>query len=117
MGSAVINQLVMMTGESNVNPFYLESQLALTLVIWFYFCLTVLMTQIVFMNVLIAIIADTFDRVWEQRQTYILSSQADILQDWLNVIPPDDIKNRPTLYMYIVEPTFMQDTDNWEGKI
>lgn len=69
------------------------------------------------MNVLIAIISDTFDRVWEQRQTYILSSQADILQDWLNVIPQESNQLRQQLYMYIVEPTFQQDNDGWEGKI
>ena len=79
MWSALLNQLIMMTGESDVGNYYLESQLALNIVIWFWFCCAVLMTQIVFMNVLIAIISDTFDRVWEQRQTYIRSSQADIL--------------------------------------
>ena len=75
------------------------------------------MTQIVFLNVLIAIISDTFDRVWEQRLTYILSSQADVLQDWLFVIEydPDSLK---TLYMYIITPTFQQhDMDRWDGKI
>ena len=30
---------------------------------------------------------------------------------------PFEEDESPDLYMYIVEPTFVQDTDNWEGKI
>ena len=60
------------------------------------------------MNVLIAIISDTFDKVWEQHETYILSSQANILEDWLAIIPNKSSKNyqKRNLYMYIIEPTF-----------
>ena len=63
--SAVITQLIIMTGESDTGTYYIQSELVLNIFIWFWFVCAVLMTQIVFMNVLIAIISDTFDRVWE----------------------------------------------------
>ena len=87
--SAVMTQLIIMTGESLFEERVIEtdSLQIINITVWIWFIAAVLVTQIVFMNVLIAIISDTFDRVWEQRQTYILNSHADILQDWLNVIP------------------------------
>lgn len=57
----------------------MEDDAELTMIVWFWFMGAILMTQIVFLNILIAIISDTFDRVWDSRQTYILSSQADVL--------------------------------------
>ena len=74
------------------------------------------MTNIIFLNVLIAIISDTFERVWEHRQMYILSSQADILCDWINVIEreKDEEKN---LYLYMVTRAFQETNDTWEGKV
>ena len=86
MASAIITQLVIMTGESQFEFLRVEPYSILNFIIWIWFIFAILITQIVFMNVLIAIISDTFDRVWEQRETYILSSQADILEDWLDVI-------------------------------
>lgn len=67
--------------------------------------MAILMTNIIFLNLLIAIISDTFDRVWEHRQTYILSSQADILCDWINVIEREK-DGQKNLYMYMVTRTF-----------
>ena len=95
-----------MTGESQFELLRVEPYSILNFIIWIWFILAILITQIVFMNVLIAIISDTFDRVWEQRETYILSSQADILEDWLDVIHPEQEKMRRKLFMFIIEPTF-----------
>ena len=92
----------------------------MTLVLWAWFLLTLLMTQIVFLNILIAIISDTFDRVWELKWTYIYKSQADILVDWLYVIRAHALDRHDEYYMYVVTPTFEADDDaseTWEGKI
>ena len=113
---ATVNNLLTMGGEYEHEKLYIKDDAFLNIQVWLWFLVSIIMTQIVFLNVLIAIISDTFDRVWEQRLTYILSSQADVLQDWLFVIEydPDSLK---TLYMYIITPTFQHDTDRWDGKI
>lgn len=116
MLSAVMNNILVMAGEYDEGRYYIEEQKAMTIMNWLWFLSAIVMSQIVFLNVLIAIISDTFDRVWEQRQTYILSSQANILQDWLNVFK-HDTEVEKNLYMYIIVPTFQQDLDNWDGKI
>ena len=84
--SATIVQVLTMVGEPYFGNYYIEEAPLLTCTLWIWFLMAILMSNIVFLNVLIAIISDTFDRVWEHRQTYILSSQADILCDWINVI-------------------------------
>ena len=102
--SAVASNVLTLAGEYENEKYSMEDDAELTMIVWFWFMGAILMTQIVFLNILIAIISDTFDRVWDSRQTYILSSQADVLQDWLDVIKHTG--NIKKLYMYIIKPTF-----------
>ena len=116
MMSAMMTELLIMVGEPDGSKYLMKDEYFLTVILWVWFLLAILMTNIVFMNVLIAIISDTFDRVWEHRQTYILSSQADILCDWLNVIKREPIENIE-LFMYTVTPTHTIMAESWDGKI
>merc|ERR1712062_287684 len=70
--SALIVQVLTMIGSPQFDKFYIEEDNFLTTVLWIWFLMAIVMTNIIFLNVLIAIISDTFDRVWEQRETYIL---------------------------------------------
>ena len=72
--SALIVQVLTMIGSPQFDKFYIEEDNFLTTVLWIWFLMAIVMTNIIFLNVLIAIISDTFDRVWEQRETYILDS-------------------------------------------
>lgn len=64
--SAIMSNVLTMAGEYEQDRYYIRSKPGLTIVIWVWFACAILMTQVVFLNVLIAIISDTFDRVWEQ---------------------------------------------------
>ena len=79
---------------------------------------TLIFTQIVFLNTLIAIISDTFERVWDKKSQIILSSKADLLLDWLSIrgLIKIDVNEQ---FLFVVEPTHQDETssDNWEGKI
>lgn len=91
-----------MTGTTTPEAYYISEKPEFTTFMWVWLILAIVMTNIVFMNVLIAIISDTFARVWEQRATYILSSQAYMISDWLTVIPEPD--NLNDVYLYMVTP-------------
>ena len=65
--SAVIVQVLLMIGEPDDDLFYMQESTAYSYILWIWFLLAIVMTNIVFLNVLIAIISDTFERVWDQR--------------------------------------------------
>ena len=87
-------------------------------ILWALFINTLIFTQIVFLNTLIAIISDTFERVWDKKSQIILSSKADLLLDWLSIrgLIKIDVNEQ---FLFVVEPTHQDETssDNWEGKI
>ena len=51
------------------------------------FIVSTIFTQIIFLNMLIAIMSDTFDRVTEVREQSGLREKIDILADFVHVIP------------------------------
>ena len=78
------------------------------------------MTQIFFLNTLIAIISDTFERVWDKRKQIVISSQADLLCDWLSLrgMMQDSVDTHEK-FLYVVQPNKAHGfKDNqWSGKI
>ena len=63
--SAIVNNILTMAGEYEQEKYYMQNDGFLTMIVWFWFICAIFITQIVFLNILIAIISDTFDRVWE----------------------------------------------------
>ena len=51
------------------------------------FIVSTIFTQVIFLNMLIAIMSDTFDRVTEVREQSGLREKIDILADFVHVIP------------------------------
>lgn len=83
---AVLSEILIMVGEFHYMD-YNENGVSIQfqIVLWIWFILALVITQIVFLNTLIAIISETFERVWDQRKQIIISSQADLLCDWLSL--------------------------------
>ena len=76
MLDSTLSQFKLMIGEFDIegfvghaNPFFCYGL----------FVLTVLISQITFLNMLIAIMADTFEKVIEQRPTFSLKNRLKIL--------------------------------------
>ena len=73
-----------------------------------------LFIQIVIMNMLIAIMSNTFDRVIENRQLAKLKLRVQVLSDFVFLLPKESKK-----FIYLGTPK-TKETDvsaNWEGKI
>lgn len=69
---AWLNQYLLGLGEFSLDPFLVESEQNSKYLIWSYFLLATLITNITFLNVLIAIISDTYARITEAKERYAL---------------------------------------------
>jgi len=78
-----------------------------------FFVVTVF-TQIVVLNMLIAIMSDTFDRVIENQAHAKLNSQVKVLSDYVFLLPKEAEK---FIYLAIPKETDGDINVQWEGKI
>ena len=87
------------------------------MVMWVFFVMSVLLTQITFLNMLIGIMGETFGRVSENREQMALKEKIKILADYAVMVrrsPKDKDK-----FLYQVTSTEMNnnDGDNQEGSL
>ena len=71
--------------ENFVGSFDKSNQSAM---LWVYFIMATFLTQIIFINTLIAILADTYGRIMDQKQKFALKQRAQIYSDYLHLISP-----------------------------
>ena len=57
-----------MVGEFHYQTYNSTSDTEFSIILWLWFVTALIVTQILFLNTLIAIISETFDRVWDQRK-------------------------------------------------
>ena len=72
-------------GEFETDGFESSNQTAM---LWVYFSMATFLTQIIFINTLIAILADTYGRIMDQKQKFALKQRAQIYSDYLHLISP-----------------------------
>ena len=83
--------------------------------IWIYFFLATLLTQVMFLNMLIAIMGDTFSRVNNQKDVNALKERTKMYADFLWAIRlTEELKDQR--YLYVVRPLIVEseDTDQIE---
>ena len=83
--------------------------------------------QITFLNMLIAIMGDTFDRVIEQRPTFSLKNKLMILAGMENIIKSDNAFDETKVFLYVVQPEKSAENEgnvdvdstsmDWRGKV
>merc|ERR1719384_2273246 len=89
------------------------------------FILSTFITQITFLNMLVAIMGDTFDRVISQRPTYSLKNKLRLMADMkstINIMSKNKNEDEDKIYLYVIQPKrnyedLNEDDDNWQGKI
>ena len=62
--------------------------------LWALFIFTTFISQITFLNMLIAIMGDTFDRVMEQKPTYSLKNKLMLMADMQSFITTNSKANQ-----------------------
>lgn len=82
---------------------------------WVFFLLATFLTQITFLNMLIAIMGDTYSRVTENKKRFALRERTGIYSDFSFFIK---LKNGfQRAYLYVVTPSNEQTGEDWEGSI
>jgi len=94
---------------------YADSNLKYLL--WIYFILATLMTQIIFFNILIAVVSDTYAFITENRELFALMQRTEIFGDFIHLMKVDKTINSER-FLYIVMPaSAVGEEDVWEGSI
>lgn len=98
---STLNQFNLMIGEYNTDGFtkHVSPELCYAL-----FIITVVISQITFLNMLIAIMSDTFEKVIEQRPTFSLKNKLMILADMECVINANEEDDDTKVFLYVIMP-------------
>ena len=87
------------------------------MIIWTVFILSTFLTQITFLNMLIAIMGDTFSRVSEIKKQMALKEKIGILADYVIVVRDSPVDHHSFLYSVTSHQLGADEQDNWEGTI
>lgn len=106
-----INQYLLALGEFEGKDNFDEEDSA---AVWIFFLLATFITQITFLNMLIAIMGDTYAKVTETKDQSALSERIKILADYVSVVN-DNEKNDQ--YLVMTKPSDSESGDSWEGTV
>ena len=102
MIDSTLNQFNLMIGEYNTAGFEKHSSPALCYAL---FIITVIISRITFLNMLIAIMSDTFEKVIEQRPTFSLKNKLMTLAAMESVIrSKESDDDHSKVFLYVITP-------------
>ena len=83
---------------------------------WFIFIFATCFTQVIILNMLIAIMGDTFDNVFENKKQAILKLKVQVMADFSFFIKTDKDANK---FLFVATQKVQEDADDeeWGGKI
>ena len=105
---SVVNQYLLGLGEFQYDGFASNPSGPL---IWTLFLLSTFLTQVTFMNMLIAIMSDTFARVLENEKRYSLEQKTMITTDFIYALTLSK-KITENRYLYIIEPAIVSESQD-----
>jgi len=115
--NVVLNQYELSLGEFDTEN-YLSGGEGGDSIAWILFCVATLITQIMFLNMLIAIMGDTFDRVTESKEQSALVEKIRILADYVYVVPAESIeKGTLSRFLFAIRPKALgtDESGGWTG--
>ena len=112
----LLNQYLLALGEFNFDNFAVHPQTGLC---FFFFVMATFVTQIAMLNMMIAIMADTFERVIENRIVNATKMKLDLMSDMFATLSHTSKKDENQVFMFRVHPDDDQteEGDDWEGSI
>ena len=69
-----------------------------------FFISSTIISQIAFLNMLIAIMSDTFDRVMDQKPIYSLKNKLSMMASMISIINKLDGQDDNKVFMYVIKP-------------
>jgi len=111
-----LNQYLLALREFNYGNFAGQPQAIFCYVI---FIGATFFTQITMLNMLIAIMGDSFERVIENRDVNSTKMKLNFMNDMAGTVGQYSSEDEPEVFMFVVKPeeSDVQDGDEWEGSI
>ena len=111
-----------MLGEFNMDGFSMHPD---TAELYILFVFTTFITQVTFLNMLIAIMGDTFDKVIDNRPTYSLKNKLMLMADMQSIIAQetDATTADSNVFLYVIQPSSQNEEEvvdeegQWRGKV
>lgn len=115
---ALLNQYMLALGEFQSDAFSADGA-PNSQIIWILFVITTFLSQITVLNMLIAIMGDTFDAVLEKQEQYAMKEKISILNDFVSIVEFFSDKTNVKKFIYVAEPKNRGDDEggSWDGKI
>ena len=104
-------------GEFDTENYQLEAG---DVLVWLIFVATTFITQVTFLNMLIAIMGDTFDRVSEVKEQSALSEKIQILADYVIIVKRESVeKGTKSKFIFAITPKALgaDEVGSWEGTV
>ena len=111
------NQYMLSLGEFAMDGFGDSPQVILCYVL---FLLATFITQITFLNMLVAIMGDSYSKVMEAKDRYGLQTRIDIMVNYTSLILDEDRDEDDRTYLFIVKPKNEGDEEaggEWGGNL
>ena len=105
----ILNQYYLALGEYRTDNFH---DAPATLLCFVFFMLATFCTQVVLLNMLIAIMGDTFERVTEHKELNGRRTKLDLLGDFAGMLKEE--KQDPACFLYVIQPK-LDDDDMGKG--
>ena len=85
--------------------------------LWIYFFLATMLTQVIFFNILIAVISDSYAHIMESKSRNSLIQRTKIYADFIRLIPVNkEIDNNQ--YLFQIKPIYTEESaENWDGSL
>ena len=81
--------------------------------------LATLFTQLTMLNMIIAFMGDTFERIAENKDVYSAKGKLELLADYAFLLKDDDNAEQGKIFLYVVQPDEDEESDisTWQGSI
>ena len=116
--NVILNQYELSLGEFDTENRFRTASEGGDSIAWITFIGATMITQIMFLNMLIAIMGDTFERVTESREQSALVEKIRILSDYVYVVPYETEKNGTmNKFLFQLRPKTLGSNEmgSWEG--
>ena len=114
---ALMNQYMLALGEFDLDNFRLRSN---DTMVWILFILSTFITQITFLNMLIAVMGDTYGQVKDTEKQSALKETIELMADYAVAVSRDSATEQQSLrFIFAVQPKALGDDEqgDLEGTI
>ena len=95
-----------------------DSFFSVKALLWVFFILATLISQVIMFNTLIAILGDTFSRIMEKRVHIAIKTRTEMYADYIYQVKLFGFNKFTNYkYLYVIRPMDEEESQEWEGAV